>query len=91
MQVQVVDDDVEGDHAALKVHGEHKGLHDEPGAGQVVPGEGVARQHGEEGAHHGAAHRVDDPAGKEPSEGGRGHGVEDLGKCKHAGPAHSDI
>ena len=38
-----------------------------------------------------SAHSVDNPAGKEPSEGDRGHGVEDLGKCKHAGSAHSDV
>lgn len=35
--------------------------------------------------------RVDHSAGKEPSEGCQGHGIQDLGKCKYAGPSHSDI
>ena len=34
---------------------------------------------------------IDDPACKKPSEGSRRHGVQDLGKCKHTGPAHPDV
>lgn len=38
-----------------------------------------------------SADRIDYSAGKEPSESCQGHGIQDLGKCKYAGPSHSDI
>lgn len=59
-QAQIVDDDVEGDHAALEVHGEDEQLHDDAVARKVLPGEGIAGNHGAEGADDGAAHRVQD-------------------------------
>ena len=37
------------------------------------------------------AHGVDDPSGEEPSEGCRGHIVQDLGEGEYTGPAHPDI
>ena len=39
-QAQVVDDDVEGNHAALEVHGEDEQLHDDAVARKVLPGGG---------------------------------------------------
>lgn len=62
-QAQVVDDDVEGDHAALEVHGEDEQLHDDAVARKVLSGEGVAGNHGAEGADDSAAHGVQDGVG----------------------------
>lgn len=62
-QAQVVDDDVEGDHAALEVHGEDEQLHDDTVARKVLPGEGIAGHHSTEGTDDGAAHRVQDGVG----------------------------
>lgn len=37
------------------------------------------------------AHGVDDASCEEPSEGCRGHVVQDLGEGEYAGPSHPDI